>query len=157
MGNANKPILDLNLNCHIHFLWWYTLHHEHILLYIQSIYYMSLALWLDYTIYIYIYIYIDMSLTLWLVSFYLFTSVCFSFHFTYSLVSHIVSPGHSNVSFILPSLFLFKNEEWQWDRNSKCIYYLYSLVTFNHCPLISNRKSVRSRWSFQLLMLRASH
>ena len=29
MWNANNPIQDLNLGCHVYFLWWYPLHHEH--------------------------------------------------------------------------------------------------------------------------------
>ena len=37
----------------------------------------------------------------------------------------------SVVSFMLPSLFLFIDEEWRCYHNFMCTYYLYLLVTFN--------------------------
>ena len=37
--------------------------------------------------------------------------------------------GRFDVSFVLPSLFLFFDEEWQRDYNFTCTYYLYIQVT----------------------------
>ena len=67
----------------------------------------------------------------------------------YSPISHILSPhftwlhfSHSDVSLVLPSLFVFNVKEWQCKYN---IFYFYLLETLNHYSLWSKSGEIMRR------------
>ena len=91
-------------------------------------------------------------LTQWSVSSHLLTYLLFTFHFVSSLVTSSCRLGHSDVSSVLPSLFLFVYEERQRDDDSLCTFY-FSLANFNPFPL-QHKRGVHDKsrdWAFRPL------
>ena len=72
---------------------------------------------------------------------YLLTSLQFVFHVISSPERSFRCLGLSVVSFMLLSLFLFLDEEWQCDQNFMRIFTFYLLVTFNPYPFDLNEES----------------